>query len=173
MATADEFLTSNLLNASMLTPNTKIEATIISVRKRDFEDGSKKLVVYTDYMGLGIVLNQTRLKEMIRAFGVNYETQWVGKKLIISQGDTAYQGRPEKRVVIEPIVATRIGTAPKPRLATVNDGRGAASRGPIDARAGKGVWGGEAPPETPPFDPDYDYYRGEPPDVDDPGSSSS
>jgi hypothetical protein len=121
MSSAADFLTSNLINAEMLDPNVRIEATIAAVRPHEYKDGTTKLVVYTDYQAMGVVLNQGRLKAMIRAFGVNYATHWVGKKIVIYQGDTTYQAKAVKGVMIEPIVATRIGTAPKPRLTTVNN----------------------------------------------------
>ncbi len=102
-----DFLTSNLLNAAALEPNVKIEATIVSVRPREFEDGTTKAVIYTDYLGKGIVLNQTRLTALIAAFGTNADNL-IGKAIIISQGDTTYSGKKVPCVAIEPVVAERI-----------------------------------------------------------------
>jgi hypothetical protein len=54
MRSATDFLTSNLLNAEGVAPTTSIEATIVSARPVEFDDGPK-LAVYTDYQGKGIV----------------------------------------------------------------------------------------------------------------------
>jgi hypothetical protein len=72
MPLATDFLNSNYFRAEDLDPNVVIETTIVSVRPREFEDGSK-LVVYTDHQGKGVVLNQTRLKALITAFGPNFD----------------------------------------------------------------------------------------------------
>jgi hypothetical protein len=108
MPNATDFLTSNFLNARSLDPKVRIEATIVAARPHKFENSETKLVIYTDYLAKGVVLNQSRLQAMIDAFGVNYETNWVGKKVIIFQDETFYQGKPTPCVAIEPIVADRI-----------------------------------------------------------------
>lgn len=64
-----DYLNSNLFNAAGIEPGVRIEATIVSVRDRDFEDGTTKPIIYTDYLGKGIVLNTTRLKALIAAWG--------------------------------------------------------------------------------------------------------
>jgi hypothetical protein len=137
-----DFLTSNLLNAAALEPNVKIEATIVFVRSREFEDGTTKAVIYTDYLGKGVVLNQTRLMALITAWGTNPDNL-VGKTVIISQGDTTYSGKKVPCIKIEPVVADRIAThgatvtaisnrrePPKPSVAPTVDHAPSAS--PID-----------------------------------------
>ena len=107
-----DFLTSNLINAVSLDPKVKVEATIVSVRSREFEEGAKtvvKAVIYTDYEGKGVVLNQARLKALIAAWGTNPDNL-IGKTVIISRGMTKYQGRDVPCVDIEPVVADRLGT---------------------------------------------------------------
>jgi hypothetical protein len=130
-----DFLTSNLINALSLEPKVKIEASIVSVRPREFEDGTTKAVIYLDFEGKGVVLNQTRLKALIAAFGTS-PNNLIGKTVIISRGMTKYQGRDVPCVDIEPVVADRIGTIAK--LA-----RDAGIRG-----------GGDAWDEAPSSDPD-------------------
>jgi hypothetical protein len=107
MTTADEFFTGNWINAKSLDPKIKQQAKITSVGPYEFEDGTRKLTIRTDYRGKGIVLNQTRLAVLVDAFGVNY-ANWVGKEILIYQGETSYQGRPEKCVVIEAVVPSQI-----------------------------------------------------------------
>jgi hypothetical protein len=104
-----DYLTSNYLKAADLKPGVLIEAKIVSVRPVDFEDGTTKPVIYTDYMGKGIVLNQTRLKALIAAWGPNPDNL-IGKTIIISQGRTMYAGEEVDAVVIKPVVADRIAT---------------------------------------------------------------
>jgi hypothetical protein len=102
-----EHLTSNLFNAVGIAPDVRIETKIVSIRERDFEDGTTKPVVYTDYLGKGIVLNQTRLKAGIAAWGPNPDN-WIGKSIIISRGPTIFKGEPTWAVVMEPVVADKI-----------------------------------------------------------------
>jgi hypothetical protein len=108
MSNAAEFLTSNLINAKSLEADVRIEATVIAARPREFEDGSTKLTLYTDYQSKGVVLNQGRLKKMIAAFGPNY-SNWVGKQIIIFQGWTVFQGENVPCVEIDPVRADRLG----------------------------------------------------------------
>jgi hypothetical protein len=117
MPSLTDFLTSNLINAAGLDPNVKIEAKIVSVRPREFEDGITKAVVYTDYLGKGIVLNQTRLMALIAAFGTNADNL-IGKTIIISLGETTYAGKTTGCVAIEPVVADRIATRGAPTAIT-------------------------------------------------------
>jgi hypothetical protein len=126
MPLATDFLNSNYFRAEDLDPNVRIETTIVDVRPREFNDGTK-LVVYTDHQGKGVVLNQGRLATMIAAYGVAY-TGWPGKQIIIRQGSTLYQGKPTTAIVIEPLVPTRIAAQPLPGRITVESGR----RGPAE-----------------------------------------
>jgi hypothetical protein len=111
---ATDYLTSNLLNADGLESGVSIEATIVSARPREFEDGETKLIVYTDYLGKGIVLNQTRLKALIAAYWPNPDN-WTGKTIIIKRGTTMYAGKETGCVVIEPVVADRIAAQQQQR----------------------------------------------------------
>jgi hypothetical protein len=56
-----------------------------------------------------VVLNQTRLKALIAAFGTNPDNL-IGKTVIISRVPTMFKGEPTWGVGIEPIVADRIAT---------------------------------------------------------------
>ena len=92
------------------------------MRPREFEDRSIKLVVYTDHQGKGVVLNQTRLKTMIAAFGPNFDS-WPGKKIVVRQGSTVYSGKTVSAVVVEPVVPTRITTEPRQARITIESGK--------------------------------------------------
>lgn len=113
-----DYLNSNLFNAAGIEPGVRIEATIVSVRDRDFEDGTTKPIIYTDYLGKGVVLNTTRLKALIAAWGVNPDNL-IGKKVVISRDVTKYQGNDVSCVEVEPVVANRIGATARPALKAV------------------------------------------------------
>jgi hypothetical protein len=112
---ATDYLTSNYMRAEDLESNVCIEATIVSARPREFEDGETKLVIYVDYQAKGIVLNQTRLKALISAYGANPDN-WIGKTIIISRSMTMYAGKDAPCIVIEPVVADRLGAEKRPAL---------------------------------------------------------
>jgi hypothetical protein len=122
MPSATDFLNSNYFRAEDLDPSLLIETSIVSVRPRDFDDGSHKLVVYTDHQGQGIVLNQTRLKTIIAAFGPNFDN-WPGKKIVIRRGSTMYSGKPTPAIVVEPVVPTRIAAEPQQARITIESGK--------------------------------------------------
>ena len=128
---ATNFLTSNLLNADGLESGVRIEAIVVSVRPREFEDGETKLVVYTDYEARGIVCNQTRLKALIAAYGPNPDN-WIGKTIVISRGSTLFAGREVPAVKIEPIGAVRIAGSARPAISDTGDRRGPPSAPPVD-----------------------------------------
>jgi hypothetical protein len=109
MQNMTKYLNSNLFNAKGIEPGVRIEATIVSIRDREFEGGETKPVIYTDYLGKGLVLNQTRLKAGIAAWGPNPDN-WIGKSIVISLGETTYAGEATGCVVMEPVVANRIAT---------------------------------------------------------------
>jgi hypothetical protein len=112
---ATDYLNSNYFAAVDIAPDVRIEATVVSARPVDFKDGTSKVVVYTDYLAKGVVLNKTRLVEMIMAFSGN-PANWIGQKIIIFRGETMYEGRKVPAVGIEPVVATRIGAEQRPAL---------------------------------------------------------
>jgi hypothetical protein len=151
MGNLTDFLTSNLINAAGLDPNVKIEAAIVSVRPREFEDGTTKPVIYTDHLGQGLVLNQTRLKAGIAAWGPNPDN-WIGKIIIISQGMTTYAGKETPCVVMEPVVANRL-KAGAPRVA-ITSGRAASIKAvenapPRDCYDGPSDGGGDTTEDIP------------------------
>ena len=118
-----DFINSNYLKAEDIAQNALIEATIASVKKKEFDDGETKSVVALED-GRQLILNQTRLKALIGAFGPNSEN-WIGKSIILSRGLAPYAGKIVPAVKIEPIVAPRIAAEPRPRLITVGSGKGA------------------------------------------------
>jgi hypothetical protein len=137
-----DYFNSNLFKAVDLDPdpNVRIEANIVSVRDRDFEDGTTKPIAYTDYLGKGVVLNATRLKAVIAAWGTNPDNL-IGKTVLIYRGSTLYQGNKVPCVEVEPVVADRIAAEQKwPAL----------DHAPIDIRSGKRAWDNGLPEPTPP-----------------------
>ena len=143
-----DYLTSNYLKAADLKPDVRIEATIVSVRSVDFEDGTTKPVIYTDYLGKGVVLNQTRLKTLIAAWGPNPDNL-IGKTIIISQGSTMYAGEETACGAIKPVGAERIAASPR-GVASITSGRSAGLKSvedlpPADAPEGPNQFDDDIP----------------------------
>jgi hypothetical protein len=164
MPSAADFFKSNWINAKSLEPGVRYEATVVGAAPHTFEDGNTELTIRLDYLGKGIVLNKARNEAMIAAFGINYDN-WVGKKIAFWQGDTFFQGRPEKCVALEGIVNDRIETKPAARSAIgpstapgsqFGAPRLAQQRQPID----------DEPPARDPGDPGFDPAR-RGPDIED------
>ncbi len=121
-----DFVNSNYIKAEDLAESVCIEAIIVSVQRREFEEsGETKPVVHLED-GRGVVLNQTRLKAMIRAFGPNSDN-WIGKPIMINRGLTVYAGKDVPAVVIEPVVSPRIAVEPRQGRVTMESGKSASS----------------------------------------------
>jgi hypothetical protein len=101
-----EFVSSSFISGEKLEPNVVIEATVVAVKRQEFEDGSIKPVVAVED-GRQVVLNQTRLAALIGAYGPN-SANWIGRTIQISRGSTFYAGKPVACVTITPVVAPRI-----------------------------------------------------------------
>ena len=133
------------------------------MKKKEFEDGGKSVVALED--GRQVVLNQTRLKVLIGAFGPNSDN-WIGKPVILSRGQERYGGKPVPAVRIEPIVAPRIGETSEanahalPSPATKSEPT-QITRGLNEIRSDSRAW--DNPPPSP---PPATSYEG-PNDVDD------
>jgi hypothetical protein len=154
-----DFINSNYIKGEDIAQNVLIEATIASVKMKEFEDGEKSVVALED--GRQLVLNQTRLKVLIGAFGPNSEN-WIGKPVILSRGQERYGGKPVPSVRIEPILAPRIGVTPEENAHSLpspqpaaNQQPAQASRGAIDSLSGRGAWGAD-----PPVAPAPEVYEG-------------
>jgi hypothetical protein len=106
------FLNANYIRAEDLQENVLLEKIICEVKSKDFdEDGevvTKPVIAFED--GSQLVLNQTRLRVLLGAYGPN-ANNWLGKTITISRGKTPYAGKPVPCVVIEPILAARIAAA--------------------------------------------------------------
>jgi hypothetical protein len=90
---------SSLLSADKLEANVRYEKTVVDVTKREFDDGAIKPIVHFDD-GTSCVLNTTRGTVLAMAYG--YESDnYVGRTIIIRQGDTTYGGKPTKCIVFE------------------------------------------------------------------------
>jgi hypothetical protein len=107
MANATDHLTSNYLKAIDLEDGVIVRAVILAARPNDFEDGTTKLVIYTDHKAKGVVLNQTRLKTMIEAFGPNTDN-WVGKTINLRRGPTMFKGEATWAIYIDVDLSERI-----------------------------------------------------------------
>jgi hypothetical protein len=141
---ATDYLTSNYFKGVALEPDVIIETKIVSVRDREFDDGPK-VIVYTDYQGKGLVLNQTKLQTLISAYGLNYDN-WIGKTILIKRGTTMYGADKVACVEIEAVVAERIGADKRPALE-------GSRRGSTDIRSGKGAWNDAPSPDDAPDGP--------------------
>jgi hypothetical protein len=97
---------SSLLNAEKLEAGVKYEKTITDVTKREFDDGIKPIVHFDD--GTSVVLNATRGGVLAMAFGFESDN-YIGRKIIIRQGDTTFGGKATKCIVFEIIGNPRLG----------------------------------------------------------------
>jgi hypothetical protein len=113
------FLTSNYITGEMIEPGVRYEHVVVDVGEHHFDGDDHPTALLHLESGEKVALNQTRLRVMGAAFGWN-EQNWLGKTIIIYRGTAQYQGKTVPAVAIEPVVATRIGTKPKPRLAVNN-----------------------------------------------------
>jgi hypothetical protein len=123
MPNATDFLTSNYLKAIELEDGVIVKTVILAARPNDFDGEETKLVIYTDYKAKGVVLNQTRLKTMIEAFGPNIDN-WVGKTVMLRRGPTMFKGEPtwgifldvdrSERIAVHDLNVTAIGDHRRP-----------------------------------------------------------
>jgi hypothetical protein len=120
------FTGSNYFRAEDLEPDVRIEAKIVSVVLREFEDGPKP-VVYTDYHGKGVVLNPTRAKVLYAAYHWNSD-DWIGKTITIFLGETTYAGKKTGCVEIEAVGAERIAASPRAPISITSGHRTPPSR---------------------------------------------
>ena len=141
------------LKALDLADDIIVRTVILAARPHEFEGGETKLVAYTDLKARGVVLNQTRLKTMIEAFGPNTDN-WVGKTIILRRGRTMFKGEPtwaiyldvdrSERIAVRDLNVTAIGDHRRPSDA-IND-----RAPPIDNYYGPNDGGGD-PTEDIPF----------------------
>jgi hypothetical protein len=106
---------SNYIKAVDLEPGVRYEATILSASLHDFEqpDGSiqRRPVLQLDYQGKKLVLNPTRTKILVKAWGPNGNT-WIGKMIIFFRGVTNFGSDKVPCVEVEPIVTDKLPPAP-------------------------------------------------------------
>jgi hypothetical protein len=124
------------------------------------------LVVFTDHQGKGVVLNQTRLKTMIAAFGPNFDG-WPGKQITIRQGSTVYSGKTVPAIVVEPVVPTQIAAVRRPALEAsspkpIQTTRRPITPGSVDIRSARQTR--SDPPPTVPLPDDCPDGPGDPSD---------
>jgi hypothetical protein len=105
---------SNYIKAVDLEPGVRYEATILGVSFVDFEqpDGTvqRRPVIQTDWLGKKLVLNPTRSKVFVRAFGPNGNT-WIGKMFVMFRDMTNFGTDRVPCIVVEPIVTNKIPSA--------------------------------------------------------------
>jgi hypothetical protein len=152
MPLATAFFKSNFVTAKSLEPGVIYRGRIVSVGPHTFENGETALVIRLDYLGKAIAMNRTRLEAMIEGLGVDYDA-WVGHEITFSQGNTFYQGKPEKCVAVKPVVATRIESKLQARPALGPSTGSGPQRNVIDIRSGAGGWDDGEPPARDPSDP--------------------
>jgi hypothetical protein len=124
MLDASEFSGSNYFTGENIPPNIRIEFTVTSAFIEEFkgknDDGERKVVLGTDYQAKKLIMNKTRNKTAIRAWGPNAHN-WVGKPAAVFRDTTVYAGKLVPCVGFEPIVTNTIAPperktieAPKP-----------------------------------------------------------
>ena len=104
---------SNFWSAEKIGPNKKIQFDIAEAYLHDFDDGTRKPVLVGED-GSKLVMNPTRTKVLMAAWGPNSDN-WLGRSAYISQGTTAYQGKPVPCIVVEPITHGQIENKPGKR----------------------------------------------------------
>src|SRR5580704_12910057 len=93
------------LRAEDLEPHVKLEDVIVDVKTTDFDEKGEivcKPVISLE-SGMQIVLNQTRLRSLIRGFGPNSDV-WLDKKIMISRTST-FGSKNVAAIAIEPVLA--------------------------------------------------------------------
>lgn len=108
------------LKAEDIEPHVKLEDIITDVKTTDFDEKGEiisKPVISLE-SGTQIVLNQTRLRALIRGFGPNSDN-WLDKKIMISRTSTTYGGKTVAAIAIEPVSAPQIAAQPPKRARPV------------------------------------------------------
>lgn len=103
------FLISDYLRAEDLEDNVVIEAKITDVENRTFEERGKSITrpIIRLEDGRGVVLNQTRLRIMITAYGPN-SNNWLDQPIRVRRGETLYAGKQVATVEVEAAPSARI-----------------------------------------------------------------
>jgi hypothetical protein len=118
MLDASEFSGSNYFSAENIPPNTRIEFTVTSAFIEEFRRNDlaseRKLVLGTDYQAMKLVMNKTRNKIAIKAWGPNAHN-WVGKIAAVFRDYTMFAGKRTQCVGFEPTVTNALATPQAPR----------------------------------------------------------
>jgi hypothetical protein len=96
---------TSLLNADKLEAGVRYEKTITDVTRREFDDGVKPIVHFDD--GTSVVVNATRGAVLATAFGFESDN-YLGRTIVVRQGDTTFGGKPTKCIVFETIGNPRV-----------------------------------------------------------------
>jgi len=111
---------STLLNADKLEPKVRYEKTITDVTRREFEDGVKAIVHFDD--GTSAVLNATRGAVLSLNYGFESDN-WLGRAIIVRQGDTTYGGKATKCIVFEVIGNSRLEAKATTTVRRIGEGK--------------------------------------------------
>jgi hypothetical protein len=108
-------LITGYVRAKDLEIGVKLERTIVDTKRQAFpeKDGETTKIVVVCDGGEQLVLNKSRLRTMVRAYGLN-RSNWVGKTVQISRGTTQFGNDVVPCVLVEPVVATAIAARPRP-----------------------------------------------------------
>jgi hypothetical protein len=132
MVLSTDYFNSNWFNAKDFDNGLVVEATIVSAGPHTFaQSGDTALTIRTDYMGKGVVLNKARNVALTTAYGPNTDN-WIGKQIRLFQGDTLYQGKPEKCVVVDPILQDRIASPAPAKPAAIEQKAGQPKQGSVE-----------------------------------------
>jgi hypothetical protein len=118
MLDASEFSGSNYWTGENIPPNTRIEFIVTSTFIHEFpgkESGiERKLVMASNYQAMKLVMNKTRNKIAIKAWGPNADN-WVGKMAVVFRDHTTFAGKRVPSVGFEPILTNALATPQAPR----------------------------------------------------------
>jgi hypothetical protein len=124
-------LITGYVRAKDLEVGVKLERTIIDTKRQVFpeKDGETTKIVVVCDGGEQLVLNKSRLRAMVCAYGLN-RSSWIGKVVLISRSTTQFGNDVVPCVLVEPVVATAIAARPRP---VITSGRPKASTNAVEA----------------------------------------
>jgi hypothetical protein len=116
MANMTEYLTSNYYRGEDIEPGGFIEETIARRTERLFDGKTKPDPVIYFESGKGVVLNQTKLRDLIAAFGPN-DANWIDQKVVIFRSTAPYQGKMVPAVGLKPVVSPQLAAERRKAIA--------------------------------------------------------
>jgi hypothetical protein len=97
----------------------RIEFGVVGAYLQEFEGEETKPVIVSDYQGKKLVLNKTRTKQVVAAWGIRSE-RWIGQRAVVFGTTTPYEGRMEPAVGFEAVTRVELN-APMEQRAIADD----------------------------------------------------